>query len=96
MKEALLSQGTFQDASDWRTKDGRVDMSLAVPGRLVTIEQVAGGGAARSQPLATPDPAGGRSFRPRAADRDDLAPGISAAVDAHLAHQSAPSLLPGV
>jgi hypothetical protein len=34
MKKALPSQGVFQDASDRRAKDGRVEMLLAVPGRL--------------------------------------------------------------
>ena len=50
-------------------------MLLAVSGRLEWVESVAGGGAACPKPLATAGPAGGHSLRPRATDRDDLAPG---------------------
>jgi hypothetical protein len=52
MKKALPSQGVFQDASDRRARDGGFDMLLAVSGRLVRVESVAGGRATRAKPLA--------------------------------------------
>src|SRR3990170_1077188 len=74
IKVALPSQSVFRDASDRRAKDGGYKMCLAVSGRLGPVEPVAGNGVAWPKPLAIAGPAGGHPLRPRAADRDDLAP----------------------
>ena len=49
-------------------------MCLAVSRRLGSVEPVAGSGTARPKPVATARPAGGHPLRPRATNRDHLAP----------------------
>lgn len=52
----------------------KFDMLLAVSGRLGPVESVAGGRVECPMSLATAGPAGGHPLRPRATNRDHLAP----------------------
>src|SRR3990172_12313088 len=72
MKKALPSHCVVQDANDGRAKDG--ESKLAMSERLVRVEPVVGGRAARPEPLAAACPLGRDSLCPGAADRDDMAP----------------------
>ena len=72
MKKALPSQDVFHDASDRRAKDGKRKLEMSE--RMVGMERLVGGGAARPQPLEVSGAVGGHPLRPRASHRDHLAP----------------------